>query len=79
LEIAHTLPTKKTPQKESMYNYFYSRKQKGKKTFLNNKDGKDILKKFPYNLIIKNEFAQLEFNREILFDNEIRITLDQII
>jgi hypothetical protein len=28
LEIAHTLPTKKTPQKESMYNYFYSRKEK---------------------------------------------------
>lgn len=78
LEIAHTLPTKKTPKKESMYNYFYSRKEKGTKVFPDAREPKDILKKFPYRTIIKDEFAQLEFDREILYDDQIRITLDQI-
>lgn len=77
-EIAHTLPTKKTPKKESMYNYFYSRKEKGTKVLPDDIEGRDILKKFPYRNIIKDEFAQLEFDREILYDDQIRITLDQI-
>lgn len=61
-----------------MYNYFYSRKEKGTKVLPDDIEGRDILKKFPYRNIIKDEFAQLEFDREILYDDQIRITLDQI-
>ena len=44
LEIAHTLPTKKTPKKESIYSYFYSKKEKGRKFFDEDFD-EELLKK----------------------------------
>ena len=62
LEIAHTLPIKKTPQKESIYNYFYSRKQKGRKFMPENAD-QSILQKRPYKKIIKEGLKTVEFDR----------------
>lgn len=79
LEIAHTLPTKKTPKKESMYNYFYSRKEKGRKILPNDMDKDDLLTKWPYKKIIGDEIKTIDFDRQILSDKELRITLDELV
>ncbi len=39
----------------------------------------ELLKKFPYKHIIKNPGKEIVFDRQILYDNELRITLDKII
>jgi len=41
--------------------------------------GKDILKKSPYKNIIKEEIKILEFDRQILSDKELRLTLDTLV
>jgi hypothetical protein len=79
LEIAHTLPIKKTPQKESMYNYFYSRKEKGEKKLPDSMTNEALLHKRPYKKIIGKEMVRLEFDREIVYDKQLRVTLDQIV
>jgi hypothetical protein len=78
LEIAHTLAKKDYLSKNGVYNFFYSSKEKWKKDLKWN-DIETILKRFPYRAIIKNPSKEVSFEREILFDNEVRITLDKII
>lgn len=77
LEIAHTLPTKNSLEKNDIYNFFYSSKEKWKKD-ISWKDLELLFKKYPYKKIIWEQSKEINFDREICFDNEIRLTLDDI-
>lgn len=78
LEIAHTLAKKDYLSKNGIYNFFYSSKEKWKKDLTwNNIDA--VLQSFPYRFMIKQASKEISFEREILFDDEVRITLDKII
>ncbi|GHV26295.1 hypothetical protein FACS1894176_06740 [Bacteroidia bacterium] len=76
MEITHLLPTKKT-EKNSIFNFYYSKKEKGRKDI--SKENIDtLIQKFPYNKSISSKSKQISFSREVYFDKEIRITLDTI-
>jgi hypothetical protein len=76
MEITHLLPTKKT-EKNSIFNFYYSKKEKGRKD-ISHENLDTLLQKFPYNKSICNPSKQISFTREVYFDKEIRITLDTI-
>lgn len=78
LEIAHTLSTKKSLHKNSIQNFFYSSKEKGKKD-LTDMDFDLLSHKYPYRGIIKSPGKEVVFDREAYYDKELRITLDHII
>lgn len=76
LEIAYTLPTKKTPEKESIYNYFYSFKEKWRKTIpIGNEE---IINRWIYKKLLWEEKKDICFNREIIYNHELRVALDEI-
>ncbi|MDR0606821.1 MAG: hypothetical protein LBG52_00320 [Candidatus Peribacteria bacterium] len=77
LEIVHFLPTKKT-EKNSIFNYYYSKKEKGRKD-ISTTDREVVLKTFPFRPGIAVPSKQISFERKACFDKEIRITLDTII
>ncbi|MFZ2151365.1 MAG: hypothetical protein WAZ12_01245 [Candidatus Absconditicoccaceae bacterium] len=77
LEIAHTLAKKDYLSKNGVYNFFYSSKEKGKKD-LTGMDAEGLFRKFPYRFIIKKPSKEVSFEREIFFDDEVRITFDKI-
>ena len=78
LEIAHTLATKWALDKNNIFNFFYSSKEKWKKD-ISTINQEQLLKKFPYKHIIKNPSKEIIFDRQIFYDKELRITLDKII
>lgn len=78
LEIAHTLAKKDYLAKNGIYNFFYSSKEKWKKDLSSN-SLESILKKYPYRAIIKKPSKEIIFDREIFYDDELRITFDNII
>ena len=62
-----------------MYNYFYSRKEKGRKILPDDMNKDELLNKWPYRKIIGEEIKTIEFDRQILSDKELRITLDELV
>ena len=74
----HVLPTKKSPDKNSLYNYFYSRKEKGRKD-ISKQTMADFRDKFPYKNLIKTPTKQISFEREVVYGPELRVTLDTIL
>ncbi|MDR2540475.1 MAG: hypothetical protein LBD11_01510 [Candidatus Peribacteria bacterium] len=76
MEITHLLPTKKT-EKNSIFNFYYSKKEKGRKD-ISQENVDSLILKFPYNKSITSKSKEISFNREVYFDKEIRITLDTI-
>jgi len=63
--------------RNSLYNYFYTRKEKGRKE-ISTQEITDLIKKFPYKNLIKNPTKQISFEREVTYGPEVRVTLDTI-
>lgn len=77
IEIVHVLPKKKTLDRNSLYNYFYTRKEKGRKD-ISDQEMSDIVQRFPYKHLIKDSTKQISFDREVAYGPEVRVTLDTI-
>jgi len=68
---------KKTLGRNGLYNYFYTRKEKGRKE-ISTQEITDLINKFPYKNLIKTPINQISFKREVTYGPEVRVTLDTI-
>jgi adenylate cyclase class IV len=73
LEIGYLLSKRRTPSRMSEFNYFFNMKEKGTKQLSESEEPR-----LRWPLKIKAKGKKIEFEREIMHDDEIRVDLDKV-